>query len=39
MHFTHILEINVAVSDINILNVEQQRLNNKIIREPTIQPT
>jgi len=39
MHFTHILEINVAISDTNILNVEQQRFNNKIIRGPTIQPT
>jgi hypothetical protein len=29
-HFTHILEINVAVSVIIILNVEQQRFNSKL---------
>jgi len=39
MNFTHILEINVAVSDVIILNVEQQPFNSKITRTPTIQPT
>jgi hypothetical protein len=38
-HFTHILEINFAVSVIIILNDEQQRFNSKIIRAPTIQIT